>query len=226
MATVLITGASRGIGLELVRQYSAGGWRVLACCRHPDVAEPLATITGTVERYRLNVIDDRDVAALRKRLDGQPIDVLINNAGIRIGAQDFGSTDVEQWLEVMHVNCVAPVRVCEALAENVAASSQRKMIAITSRLGSIGDGPDGGDYAYRTSKAALNMAMVNAAAELGQRGIAVGLIHPGWVRTDMGGPEAPVGVDASVAGVRRVIDALDLSSTGGFWDYQGNALPW
>ncbi len=226
MPSVLITGANRGIGLELARQYAGLGWRVLACCRNPSGANALAGLGKNVEVLPLDVTDEAQIAALARRLDGQAIDILLNNAGIHGGEQSFGANEPADWLRVFHVNCVAPLRLTEALVEHVARSDQRKVIAITSRMGSIGDHPGGGDYSYRSSKAALNMAMVSAAADLKPRGIAIGLLHPGWVKTDMGGQGAPVSREASATGIRQVIDALDLSRTGGFWDYQGKVLPW
>jgi NAD(P)-dependent dehydrogenase (short-subunit alcohol dehydrogenase family) len=163
---------------------------------------------------------------LVKALKGTPVDVLVNNAGLHGDRTPFGATDPELWKKILEVNVIAPIQVTAALLDNVSASAQRKVIAITSKVGSIGDGPTGGSYAYRTSKTALNMAMANAAHELKAHGITILLIHPGWVQTDMGGPSAPVAIDQSVAGIRRVIDKVTQAETGHFYDYTGRQLPW
>ena len=224
--TVLITGANRGLGLELARQYAADGWRVIACCRSPAKAPELKRLDGKVEVHPLEVTSRDSIDALVKALKGAPVDVLINNAGLHGDRTPFGATDPELWKRILEVNVIAPVQVTAALLDNVSASAQRKVIAITSKVGSIGDGPTGGSYAYRTSKTALNMAMANAAHELKAHGITILLLHPGWVQTDMGGPTAPVSIDQSVAGIRRIIDKVTQAETGHFYDYTGRQLPW
>lgn len=225
MPTVLITGANRGIGLELVRQYAADGWQVIACCREPDHAVELRGIAGTVDVQRLDVTDDGQIAHLAEALTGRPIDVLINNAGIFPEREAFGATDTQSWLRVFHVNCIAPFHVLEALLPNLTSGTQRKAISITSGLGSIGNNPTGGNYSYRTSKVALNMAMANAAAELRGK-LIIAVLSPGWVQTDMGGGGAPVKVRDSVAGLRRIIGGLKPADTGTFVNYDGSTLPW
>lgn len=224
--TVVITGSNRGIGLELARQYAADGWRVIACCRSPDKAPELKKLNGKVEIHALEVTSRESIATLVKALKGTPVDVLVNNAGLHGDRTPFGATDTELWKKILEVNVIAPIQVTAALLDNVSASAQRKVIAITSKVGSIGDGPTGGSYAYRTSKTALNMAMANAAHELRAHGITIVLIHPGWVQTDMGGPSAPVSIDQSVTGVRRIIDKVTQAETGHFYDYTGRQLPW
>ena len=224
--TVLITGASRGLGLEFARQYAADGWRVIACCRSPDKAPELKKLGGKVEVHALDVTSAEAIKHLAKALAGTPIDVLLNNAGLHGDGMPFGATDVALWKEIHEVNTIAPIQITAALLENVAASAQRKVVNISSKVGSIGDGPGGGNYAYRSSKTALNMAMVNAAYELKGRGITILLIHPGWVQTDMGGPSAPVALEQSITGVRRIIDKATQAETGHFYDYTGKQLPW
>ncbi|MGH6894335.1 MAG: SDR family oxidoreductase [Dongiaceae bacterium] len=226
MHTVLITGSNRGIGLELTRQYAADGWRVIACCRAPREAPELKRLGGKVEIHQLDVTSRESIGKLAHALAGVPIDVLINNAGMHDDRLPFGATDTAHWLKVLEVNCIAPIQMTAALLDNVAASAQKKVVAVSSRVGSIGDGPTGGSYAYRTSKTALNMAMANAAHELKGRGVTVMLVHPGWVQTDMGGPGAPVTVEQSVAGLRRLIDKVTPRETGHFYDYTGRQLPW
>jgi len=224
--TILITGAGRGLGLEFARQYAADGWRVIACCRSPEKVPELKKLGRQVEVHALDVTSADSIQHLAKTLAGTPIDVLLNNAGLHGDRTPFGATDVSLWKKILDVNTIAPIQVTAALLENVAASAQKKVVAITSKVGSIGDGPSGGSYAYRSSKTALNMAMVNAAHELKGRGITILLMHPGWVQTDMGGPSAPVSIEQSIAGVRRIIDKATLAETGHFYDYTGKQLPW
>jgi NAD(P)-dependent dehydrogenase (short-subunit alcohol dehydrogenase family) len=179
-----------------------------------------------VETHALDVTSQDAVQHLARALAGTPIDVLINNAGIHGDRRAFGETDVALWKKTFEVNTIAPVQILAALLENVAASAQKKVINITSKVGSIGDGPTGGSYAYRSSKTALNMAMANAAHELKPRGITILLLHPGWVQTDMGGPSAPVDIEQSITGLRRIIDKATVAETGHFYDYTGRQIPW
>lgn len=222
--TVLVTGANRGLGLEFARQYAADGWRVIACCRNAKDAPELKKIKAEV--HALDVTSPDSIQHLAKELHGTPIDVLINNAGLHGDRRMFGETDVALWKQIFEVNTIAPVQILAALLENVAASHHKKVVNITSKVGSIGDNPSGGSYAYRSSKTALNMAMANAAHELKNRGITILLVHPGWVQTDMGGPSAPVGIEQSIAGIRRIIDKSTQAETGHFYDYTGKQLPW
>ncbi len=224
--TVLITGAGRGLGLEFARQYAADGWHVIGCCRSPEKAGDLKKLGRHVEMHALDVTSADSIQHLAKALAGKPIDVLLNNAGLHGDRTPFGATDVALWKKILEVNTIAPIQILAALLENVAASPQKKVVNISSKVGSIGDGPSGGFYAYRSSKTALNMAMVNAAYELKGRGITILLIHPGWVQTDMGGPGAPVSIEQSITGVRRIIDKATLAETGHFYDYTGKQLPW
>lgn len=225
MPTILITGANRGIGLELVRQYAAEGWEVLACCRNPESAAALKQIGGAVDIYKLDVTQDADIRRLAGQLAGEPIDVLLNNAGATDKNDAFGATNTETWLRLFHLNCIAPLHLLEALLDNLAAGTQKKAVSISTRMASIGDGPNGNYYAYRSSKAALNMAMVNAAADLHGR-IIVAVLHPGWVQTDMGGKQAPLPPRESVAGIRRVIAGLKPADSGRFFNYDGSSIPW
>lgn len=224
MPTALVTGANRGIGLEFVRQYAGAGWHVIATCRKPDAAAELKAVAGTVEIHRLDVTDAGQVAALAQALEGRAIDLLINNAGI-MGHGSIGRIDYAAWEEVLRVNTLAPVRIVEALLPNVAASERRQIVALTSRMGSIAES-GGGYYAYRSSKAALNAAMHALAADLKGQRITVALFHPGWVKTDMGGPGALVAPRDSVAGMRAVIERLRPADSGRFFNYDGSEIPW
>jgi NAD(P)-dependent dehydrogenase (short-subunit alcohol dehydrogenase family) len=226
MPTVLITGASRGIGLELAKQYAADGWSVVATARDPRNADGLKALKGDIRIEALEVTDQKQIAALAKALKGTAIDVLLNNAGMLTGYESFGATDTESWLKTLHVNSIAPLKLTEALVEHVAASQQKKVAAITSGMGSMGGHASTGAYAYRSSKAALNMVMVTAANELRARGISVAVISPGWVKTDMGGPGATLPVKQSAAGIRKVIDRLNVGISGQFFNHSGENLPW
>jgi len=225
--TALVTGANRGIGLEFVRQYAADGWRVHAACRDPDGARDLKKIAGDVELHRLDVTDARQIAALAKALKGEPIDLLINNAGVYGARGDGpGHMDYAAWEATLRVNTLAPLRVSEALLPNVAASGKKLIVAITSRMASIDLNTEGGSYAYRSSKAALNAAMRSLAADLRARGVIVAVFSPGWVKTDMGGRGATVGVADSIAGMRSVIARLRPADSGKFFSYDGSTIPW
>jgi len=226
MPTVLITGANRGIGLELAKQYAGDGWSVIATARDPKNADGLNALKGEIRIEALEVTDAKQVAALAKKLKGTAIDVLLNNAGMLTGYESFGETDAESWLQTLHVNSIAPLKLTEALIEHVAASQQKKVASITSGMGSIGSHASSGAYAYRSSKAALNMVMVTAANELRARGISVAVISPGWVKTDMGGANATLNVKDSAAGIRKVIDKLNVGISGQFFNYSGENLPW
>jgi len=217
--TVLITGASRGIGRELSRQYAAEGWNVIPTCRNPDEAD----IAGAV---RLDVKSAEDLGALTEMLGDTPIDLLVNNAGVSLQKNAVvGTIDYDAWEETFRVNTLAPIRIAEALAHHVAESSMKKMVFMSSVMGSIA-GNGGGHYIYRSTKAALNAAMVSLAMELRGRGIISVSMHPGWVRTDMGGPSAAVSVEESAAGLRRVIAGIGPRDNGRFLDYKGAEIPW
>jgi len=183
MPGVLVTGANRGLGLEFARQYAADGWKVVACCRKPDEAAALKKVDGDVKIEVLDVRNGRQIANLVRRLEGQAIDILINNAGI-YGPISGSDTDV--WLDVMRVNVIAPFHLAEALADNVARSEHKLIVNISSGMGSIAENTDGGSPIYRSSKTALNMVTKNLAIELLGKGVTVVVLSPGWVRTDMG----------------------------------------
>lgn len=219
MPTVLITGANRGIGLELSQQYAADGWDVIQTCRNPSAA-------GLSEALKLDVTNPEDVCNAAEELSGRPIDVLINNAGV-IGQRDaeLGKIDYGLWEETFRINTLAPIRVAEALAENVSVSDRKTIIFISSVMGSIARNA-GGHYLYRSTKAALNAAMVSLSLELKARGVVCVSMHPGWVQTDMGGPTAAVSVPDSAAGIRRVAAGLNPSDNGRFYDYTGEEIPW
>jgi NAD(P)-dependent dehydrogenase (short-subunit alcohol dehydrogenase family) len=229
MTTVLVTGANRGIGLEFARQYAADGAEVIACARDLQGAAALEALArgGRVRPMALDVTDQAMLAALKAELAGQPIDVLINNAGVASQRSAVTGTGVDPdvWIAALRVNTIAPVNVSMALKPNIRAGREKKIIAITSGMGSTASNP-GGSLIYRSTKAALNNAMRGLSREWASEGILVGVLHPGWVRTDMGGPGAAVGVEESVAGLRRRIAELDAATSGVFQDFRGERLPW
>ncbi len=223
----MVTGANRGIGLELVRQYAADGERVFACCRKPQAANRLKEIVkGSADRVticRLDVTSPEDIAALKQQLGGTPIDILINNAGISGGRDP--DVDYDAWEEAFRVNSIAPYRISATFHANLASGELKKLATISSQLGSITNN-SGGRTAYRASKAAVNQVMKGLAYEYRRDGIAVVMLHPGWVRTDMGGPQAPVSPEESARGIKQVIEELRIENTGKFMDFQGRDLPW
>jgi NAD(P)-dependent dehydrogenase (short-subunit alcohol dehydrogenase family) len=230
MTRILVTGANRGIGLEFVRQYAAEGAEVVACVRDPRGATELSSLAtasaGRVQILPLDVADADAIRGLGERLAGQVLDVVINNAGISgPRPQSADGVDPEGWLETLRVNAVAPLLIARALRENLKRGREKKLVAITSQLGSIANN-SGGQYAYRTSKAALNDAMKGLSRDWASDGILVGIFHPGWVQTDMGGRGAPVTVEASVQGLRQRIAELTAQTSGAFRDYSGATLPW
>ncbi|HIM42098.1 MAG TPA: SDR family oxidoreductase [Rhodospirillales bacterium] len=227
MPSVLITGANRGLGLEFTRQYAADGWRVFAACRDPAGARDLAAVEGDVSAETLDVDDGPQVAALANKLSGQPIDVLINNAGI-YGPKDVTRDTVvyDAWGQVFRTNAMSPLAVSAAFAANVAQGGQKKIITLSSIMGSIAENDSSGDFIYRSSKAAVNAVMKSLAGDLKSEGITVAVLHPGWVRTDMGGPDAAIEAPESVTGMRAVIAGLKESDSGRFLNYDGTEIPW
>ena len=222
--TVLITGANRGLGLEFAKQYSAEGWTVIGTARRPEAADALNALDVRV--LQLDVTDPDSVANLAAELNGEAIDLLINNAGILPRANSVSDLDIDSFELVLAVNTTGPVRVTQALLPHVKRSDGKKIIHITSQLGSIGNNANGGFYGYRESKAALNMFNRSLAAELRSQNITCVVIHPGWVQTDMGGPNATLTPPVSVAGMRKVIAAVGTADSGSFLDYAGEQLPW
>ncbi len=223
---VRVTGANRGLGLAFVRAYAAGGWRVEACCRDPGSAEALRGVAGEFALHALDVTRGDQVAALAARLGELPLDLIINNAGVSPPKPPLGETDYERWLATLEINTLGPMRIAEHFAEPLAAGQGKLLVNISSRVGSIADNRGGGMYAYRTSKTALNMLVKGLSVDLRPRGIAVVALHPGWVRTDMGGPRASLSPEASVAGMTAVIEGLTMADSGRFYDYNGRELPW
>lgn len=226
MPSVVITGANRGIGLAFARSFAADGWRVYGCCRQPDKARELKDLAGEVTVHRLDVTDGLQVAGLARELASQPVDVLLNNAGIYGSRAGFGETDYDVWPQVFQVNVMAPLRLAEHFVEQVARSERKLIVNISSRMGSTGENTSGGGYVYRSSKAAFNMVAKSLSIDLAGRDITVVMFHPGWVQTDMGGANATVTAGESVAGMRAVIERLTATDNGRFFTYDGTEIPW
>jgi NAD(P)-dependent dehydrogenase (short-subunit alcohol dehydrogenase family) len=230
MPTVLITGASRGLGLEFARQYADAGWHVIATCRSPAKATKLNTIArgaeGRVEVAALDVSDGAATKRLATSLKRRAVDVMIANAGL-LGPVDYTpGKDDDAWAEVMGVNVMAPLRLALALTDAVAASARRQMAFVSSQMGSIANNTDGGLYVYRSSKAALNAVVKSLSIDLKPRGITAVALHPGWVRTDMGGASADIAPSTSIAGMIKVLGTLKRADSGKLIDYRGKTLPW
>ncbi|MFM2044938.1 MAG: hypothetical protein RLY86_3514 [Pseudomonadota bacterium] len=228
MPTIVITGANRGIGLELARQYAADGWRVIATARDTAKAGDLSAIAG-VEVHALDVTDPAGIQAFADGLGPVTVDVLINNAGIMGAAfpqQSKDGVDGEGWMRTMTTNTLAPVLLTLALREALARAPRPVVANMSSQLGSVAQNESGGMYAYRVSKAGLNMANKSLAVDLREHNICCIVLHPGWVKTDMGGPQAPVEIPDSAAGLRQVIAGATLEQTGRFFAYDGRELPW
>jgi|AGTN01.3.fsa_nt_gi Short-chain dehydrogenases of various substrate specificities len=222
MPTILITGANRGLGLEFVRQFAADGWRVIATVRDP-LAGKAASDAGA-EVYVADMADLDSIDRLKAALAGVELDILLNNAGIYGESQSFGAVDPDAFLKVVRVNTLAPLKMAEAFAGQL--TGRRIIASVSSMMGSVAENTSGGYYAYRASKAALNMVMKSLALDLKDRGVVAVALSPGWVRTDMGGPDAPLDPPAAIAGMRAVLDRVGAEDSGKFFHFDGRELPW
>ncbi|MEJ2509184.1 MAG: SDR family oxidoreductase [Gammaproteobacteria bacterium] len=231
MPNVLITGCSRGLGLEWSRQLAEDGWRVYATCRYPHEAHELAALAGRLPGlsvHRLDVTDAADIRALRWELEDEPLDLLLNNAALYLDkdAAMLGSVRYDEWLRTFEVNTLGAVRLCEAFLPNLRRGERPLAVAVSSHMGSIADIATADSLYYRSSKAALNAAMRGLAAVLGEEGVGVLIVHPGWVRTRMGGPMGRLTTAQSVQGMRALVDNFGPAQHGRFFRYDGTELPW
>jgi NAD(P)-dependent dehydrogenase (short-subunit alcohol dehydrogenase family) len=230
MPNALIVGASRGIGLGLAREFASRGWNVTATVRNPDSAPELAkTAGGLGGELRIETVDTADVAsgeALRARLGDQTFDLVLINAGVGGPAgKNPRTVSRDEFADLFVTNSLGPVRLAELLAKHI--RPQTGVVGfMTSQLGSVANNTTGGTELYRASKAALNSMVRSFAARHKDKGFAVLALHPGWVRTDMGGPSAPVDVETSARGVADVVERAQLDRRDGFFDYKGDELPW
>lgn len=222
----LVTGGNRGIGLELCRQLVAAGAEVIATARHPDKARELRALGSSVSIEPLDVTDGDSVRQLADTLGELALDVLVNNAGASGKPLGIHNLDFQEAEQLFGINSLGPLRVTQALLPHLERGKRRVVAQISSNLGSLTNNTQGGYYAYRTSKTALNMLNRSLAHELAGKGFICTVLHPGWVQTDMGGQGAPVSVADSARGLLRVIAGLTSEHNGRFFDYQGQELPW
>ena len=230
MATVLITGTNRGIGLEFVKQFLAREDTVLATCRDMGSATELRQLKNDTRKlhiFELDVSSQKSMEDLTLQLAGHAIDIFINNAGV-YGPRDstFGKVSANEWAKVLQVNVKAPMILTQLLIDNLRDGSDKKLLYITSKMGSIDDNKGGGSYVYRSSKAALNAVVKSISVDLRDSGFSVAVLHPGWVQTDMGGPNALIDVTTSVSKMIDVIDNLNFHNSGSFFNYDGGIIPW
>ena len=231
MSTLLITGANRGIGLELSKHYLRQGWQVHGCCRNPKEANALNDLAQQYKElltvHALEVTNEKQMGALKESLLNKPIDILLNNAGVyALGASQFGKTKDEAWDEAVSVNLVAPMKMMEHFVENVSISDKKIIASMSSKMGSMDDNGSGGAYAYRATKAALNAVMVSAAHDLRHLDITALILHPGWVRTDMGGPNGEISAKESARMLAKILGNCGIEDSGTFFDIDGSTIPW
>ncbi len=227
MSTALITGCDYGIGFEFARQYAADGWKVHAVCLDEASREKLSALSNDVHFHHVDVSDPAAVSALAERLRGEAVDLLINNAATFApdGPGTLMLPDMDEFTRVMRVNAVAPIYVADAFETHVAASDRKLMVFIGTRSGSIGDNGSGGHYAYRCSKAALNMAVKSLSCDFAAQGVITAVLHPGSVATETRkGGQIPV--DESVTGMRGIIEGLTKEQSGSFRRYDGGTIEW
>ena len=231
MNTILITGTNRGIGLELTKIFAENNWDVIACCRNPKKADKLTALSKQYKNimiHKLDVEDFNDIENLKETLKKTKIDILLNNAGIYGGqkGQFFGKIDYKSFKNTFKVNTLAPLKICETFIEQIKNSDKKTVAIITSMMGSISLNKDGKEFIYRVTKCAANMVVKCLANELQNDEVTVLAIHPGWVKTDMGGKDAPVTPEESAKGIYNILTKADKSTTGKFLDFQGDELPW
>ena len=232
MRTTLITGANRGIGLEFSKQFVADGWRVFACSRNPEKSDSLnklaAMYPDQITVHTLDVADHKQIKRLAQNLANKSIDILINNAGVYPGPEgsSFGEINYDAMTYAFIINTMAPLRMAEEFADHIKRGNQKIIVTITSKMGSVADNNRGGSYIYRSSKSAVNMVMKSLSIDLRSIGIIAVLLHPGWVRTDMGGPKGLISTKQSVSGMRNVISQISLADSGKFFAYDGQIIPW
>ena len=230
MTNVLITGANRGLGLGFVKSFLAKNVNVICTTRNipgsKELLECKKKYPKNLQILELDLLGENSENALSDLLSDKPIDIFINNAGVGNSNQRFGVVSSKPWVEVLRVNLIAPLTVTQSIIENIKKGSDKKIYFLSSQLGSIEDNTSGGMYIYRSSKTALNQVVKSLSVDLKPMGITVISLHPGWVKTDMGGPNAPISIDESIKGMMKVIDATDIRNTGTFLNFDGQGLPW
>ena len=228
MATVLITGANRGIGLEMARQYAAAGDKVIACVRDPAAATELNEIakSGDVSLEKMELGDFDSITAMRERIGDQPIDIIINNAGwVGGGTQGIDDFDIAEWHRTLDINTIGPLILAREFKSNLAASGHGKLMNVSSQL-AASTWPMGGMLIYSTTKAGLSKITQILAIDWKDEPITVAVMHPGWVKTDMGGPNAQLTPEESAEGIRNVIAGMTKEDSGKFYKWNGEIHPW
>lgn len=228
---VLITGANRGIGLEMVNYAMQQGWRVFACCRNPHNADSLFNSAklsnGQISVHLVDMQELGTIQALSYELRNDPIDMLINNAGIYGSDKNkFGSVDVNSWLQSFQVNCIAPLKMVEAFSEQLLMGKRKTVACMSSKMASMADNGYGNSYIYRSSKAALNAVVKSLSIDLKAQNIISVALHPGWVKTDMGGPDAEISTRECVEQLFTHLSTLTIVDSGRFIDIDGSDIPW
>lgn len=230
MATILITGTNRGIGLEFTKQYLARGERVIATCRDLAATSDLQNLNDEYPELQILQLDVASTDSMQEfvgQLGDTPVDIFINNAGVYgPKSSQFGDIDGEEWAWVLRVNSVSPLILTQLLMPNLRLGKDKKLLYLSSKMGSIDDNSGGGSYIYRSSKTALNSVVKSLAIDLAPEGFSAAVLHPGWVQTDMGGPNALIDTKTSVSGMLQVVDGLTQARSGGFYNYDGNAIAW
>ncbi|MFZ9584654.1 MAG: SDR family oxidoreductase [Pseudohongiellaceae bacterium] len=230
MQTIVITGANRGIGLALVRTFLQAGDHVIAACRAPDKASALTSLQQagqSLEILPLEVTDASSIGRFAAELRGRRIDVLVNNAGVMGGPQqELRDMDYAAWLRTFEVNTLAPFHLSVRLLDSLARAPRPRIVTLSSQMGAFGRELGSGRYAYRSSKTAVSKVMQVLANELRARGVIVCPVHPGWVKTDMGGAAAEISPEESAAGLHRLIEGLTLEQSGRFWTWDGREHVW
>ena len=225
--TVLITGANRGLGLEFVKQYALDNYEVIACTRKINKKDDLHRLQASFENISIHTLDVENFLSIDQfaKTLKKPIDILINNAGLYPNSS-FDHMNYEAWLNAFKINTLAAFKMAKAFLPHLKKGELKKIVSLTSKMGSIDDNSGGGEYLYRSSKTALNMVMKSLSIDLKPHDMSLITLHPGWVRTDMGGPNGLIDVDESVTGMKRQIDKLSIKTTGQFIAYDGKKIPW
>ncbi|MGK0270376.1 MAG: NAD(P)-dependent dehydrogenase (short-subunit alcohol dehydrogenase family) [Cocleimonas sp.] len=231
MPTLLITGANRGLGLELCKQFLQSDWKVIATCRNPESATRLSVLKDKYPEllsvHVLEVSNGDHINELKTQLGETLIDILFNNAGVYAAeSAEFGSTDPVVWLDAFNVNVISPMKMMEVFVENVANSDKKIMANMSSKMGSITEASTDGSIAYRSTKSALNMVIARVALDLKEKGIITLALHPGWVRTDMGGANADLSTEESATSLIKIMNNASSKDTGKFFDIDGSIIPW
>ena len=228
--SILITGTNRGIGLEFVKHYLKKNEKVIATCRNKNSAKELLELKNTTNNLslvELDVSNPNSINELTSKIIDQPIDIFINNAGV-FGPRntEFGNFNAKEWLDVFNINTIAPLLITQKILKNLRLGKNKKLVFISSKVGSIEENTGGGMYIYRSSKTALNQVIKSLSIDFKDENFIATALHPGWVQTDMGGPNALIDTKTSVKGMAEVIDSLVLKNSGRFYNYDGSSISW